>query len=111
MQLRCWADYGLQHDGGRSGAADACFQVFPALAHRFIHPLSRQELEISCLVYIYHLISGAMRAVAAVGAGEERLMQVLRMMNVLLDRHPQSRRRGLSFKTLSIIPVWPQVES
>ena len=36
-------------------------------------------------------------------------MQVLRMMNVLLDKHPQSRRRGLSFNTLSIIPVWPQV--
>ena len=38
-------------------------------------------------------------------------MQVLRMMNLLLDKHPQSRRRGLSFNTLTIIPVWPQVAS
>ena len=35
-------------------------------------------------------------------------MQVLRQMNQLLDRHPQSRRRGLTFNALSIIPVWPQ---
>lgn len=45
----------------------------------------------------------------AVGAGEERLMQVLRAMNRLLDRHPQSRRRHLAWNTPSIIPVWPQV--
>ena len=38
-------------------------------------------------------------------------MQVLRHMNQLLDRHPQSRRRGLTFNALTIVPVWPQVDS
>ena len=51
------------------------------------------------------------RGVRAVGAGEERLMQVLRHMNQLLDRHPQSRRRGLTFNALTIVPVWPQARA
>lgn len=36
-------------------------------------------------------------------------MQVLRMLNRLLDRHPEARRRDLAWNTPSIIPVWPQV--
>ena len=47
-------------------------------------------------------------AVAA-GASDERMMQLLRLLNRLLDKHPESRRRHLSFHTPAIVPVWMQV--
>lgn len=46
---------------------------------------------------------------AAAGASDERMMQLLRLLNRLLDKHPESRRRHLSFHTPAIVPVWMQV--
>jgi hypothetical protein len=43
------------------------------------------------------------------GLAEERLMQLLRLMNRLLDKHPDSRRRLLAWHTPVMIPVWQQV--
>lgn len=43
------------------------------------------------------------------GLGEERMMQLLRCLNKLLDRAPESRRRLLNWHTPIIVPVWPQV--
>lgn len=43
------------------------------------------------------------------GAADERMMQLLRNMNRLLDKHPQSRRRHLAWHTPIIVPVYPQV--
>ncbi|KAK9855808.1 hypothetical protein WJX84_006870 [Apatococcus fuscideae] len=43
------------------------------------------------------------------GASDERMMQLLRQMNRLLDRFPEARRRCLAFHTPIIVPVWPQV--
>lgn len=36
-------------------------------------------------------------------------MQLLRVFNRLLDKHPQSRKRFLLWHTPFILPVWPQV--
>ena len=36
-------------------------------------------------------------------------MQLLRMMNRLLDKNPESRRRQLAWHTPTVVPVWPQV--
>ena len=36
-------------------------------------------------------------------------MQLLRMMNKLLDRHPESRQRMLAWSAPTVVPVWPQV--
>lgn len=43
------------------------------------------------------------------GANDERMAHLMRAMNRLLDRHPQSRRRHLAWHTPAIVPVWPQV--
>ena len=43
------------------------------------------------------------------GSGDERMMQLLRNMNRLLEQHPQSRRRHLAWHTPIIVPVYPQV--
>lgn len=40
---------------------------------------------------------------------EERVLQLLRMVNRLLERHPQSRRRALRYHTPQIIPVWQSI--
>lgn len=45
------------------------------------------------------------------GAADERMMQLLRNMNRLLDKHPQSRRRHLAWHTPIIVPVYPQVRA
>lgn len=45
----------------------------------------------------------------AAGASDERMMQLLRLLNRLLDKHPESRRRHLNFYTPAIVPVWMQV--
>jgi hypothetical protein len=37
------------------------------------------------------------------------MMQLMRNMNRLLDKHPQSRRRHLAWHTPIIVPVYPQV--
>lgn len=42
------------------------------------------------------------------GSADERMMQLLRNMNRLLELHPQSRRRHLAFHTPIIVPVYPQ---
>lgn len=42
------------------------------------------------------------------GATDERIMQLLRQLNLLLDKQPQTRRRLLSWHTPVIIPIWPQ---
>ena len=47
---------------------------------------------------------------AAAGASDERMMQLLRLLNRLLDKHPESRRRHLTFHTPAIVPVWMQVQ-
>ena len=44
----------------------------------------------------------------AAGPSDERMMQLLRQLNRLLDKHPESRRRHLSFHTPAIVPVWTQ---
>ena len=36
------------------------------------------------------------------------MMQLMRMMNRLLDKAPETRRRHLSFHTPVIVPIWPQ---
>jgi transformation/transcription domain-associated protein len=41
--------------------------------------------------------------------GEERVMQLLRAFNGMLDAHAETRRRGLFFVAPAVIPVWPQV--
>lgn len=43
------------------------------------------------------------------GANDERMAHLMRAMNRLLDKHPQSRRRHLAWHTPIIVPVWPQV--
>jgi transformation/transcription domain-associated protein len=40
---------------------------------------------------------------------DERMVQLFRVLNRLLDKHKESRRRHLAFNTPIIIPVWPQV--
>lgn len=39
------------------------------------------------------------------------MMQLMRMMNRLLDKAPETRRRHLSFHTPVIVPIWPQARS
>lgn len=41
---------------------------------------------------------------------DERVVQLMRHLNRLLDKHKQSRRRHLQFHTPVVVPVWPQVE-
>ena len=41
--------------------------------------------------------------------GEERMLQLLRSLNASLAHHTETRRRGLSYYTPSVVPVWPQV--
>ena len=43
------------------------------------------------------------------GASDERMMQLMRAMNRLLDKHPESRRRNLAWHTPVIVPIFPQV--
>ena len=43
------------------------------------------------------------------GLADDRMMQLLRLLNQLLERHPESRRRLLAWHTPIIVPVWPQV--
>ncbi|CAM6100600.1 unnamed protein product [Calypogeia fissa] len=40
---------------------------------------------------------------------DERMVQLFRVLNRLLEKHKESRRRLLAFNTPIIIPVWPQV--
>jgi hypothetical protein len=44
----------------------------------------------------------------AAGPSDERMMQLLRQLNRLLDKYPESRRRHLNFHTPAIVPVWTQ---
>lgn len=46
---------------------------------------------------------------SATGTSDERIMQLLRMFNRLLHRHPESRKRQLAFHTPAIVTIWPQV--
>ena len=41
--------------------------------------------------------------------GEERMLQLLRTLNQTLLHHVETRRRGLSYYTPAVVPVWPQV--
>lgn len=43
------------------------------------------------------------------GQADERMMQLLRLLNRPLERSPESRRRNLAWYTPIIVPVWPQV--
>ena len=43
------------------------------------------------------------------GSGDERMVQLMRMLNRLMMKHPESRSRRLSWHTPTIVPVWPQV--
>lgn len=45
------------------------------------------------------------------GSGDERMVQLMRMLNRLMMKHPESRSRRLSWHTPTIVPVWPQVRS
>ncbi|KAG6555625.1 hypothetical protein Mapa_002860 [Marchantia paleacea] len=40
---------------------------------------------------------------------DERMVQLFRVLNRLLEKHKESRHRHLAFNTPIIIPVWPQV--
>jgi transformation/transcription domain-associated protein len=40
---------------------------------------------------------------------DERVVQLMRHLNRLLEKHKQSRRRHLLFHTPVVVPVWPQV--
>jgi len=46
---------------------------------------------------------------SSTATSDERVLQLLRMYNQLLDRHPESRRRHLKFHTPAIVTIWPQV--
>jgi hypothetical protein len=61
---------------------------------------------------VFHgaLRCGALGAAGVAGANDERMAHLMRAMNRLLDRHPQSRRRHLAWHTPAIVPVWPQVQ-
>jgi hypothetical protein len=41
------------------------------------------------------------------GHADERLLQLMRLANALLDRQPDSRKRGLAWHAPAIVPVWP----
>lgn len=43
------------------------------------------------------------------GQADERMMQLLRLLNRPLERSPETRRRNLAWYTPIIVPVWPQV--
>jgi hypothetical protein len=43
------------------------------------------------------------------GHADERLLQLMRLANALLERAPDARRRGLAWHTPAIVPVWPQL--
>ncbi|GFR40173.1 hypothetical protein Agub_g730, partial [Astrephomene gubernaculifera] len=45
----------------------------------------------------------------AQGTTDERIIQLLRLSNRLLDAHPQSRQRALAWHTPVMVPVWVQV--
>ena len=45
------------------------------------------------------------------GSGDERMVQLMRMLNRLMMKHPESRSRRLSWHTPTIVPVWPQVST
>ena len=45
----------------------------------------------------------------AQGMADERMMQLLRLFNRQLERHPRARQRLLSWHTPVIMPVFPQV--
>jgi hypothetical protein len=45
------------------------------------------------------------------GQADERMMQLLRLLNRPLERSPESRRRNLAWYTPIIVPVWPQVRA
>lgn len=81
-----------------------------------LHAQMRSELHISCLSGndTYDKLSLALScqlcvAAGIAGANDERMANLMRAMNRLLDKHPQSRRRHLSWHTPAIVPVWPQV--
>ena len=39
------------------------------------------------------------------------MVQLMRMLNRLMMKHPESRSRRLSWHTPTIVPVWPQVRA
>lgn len=45
----------------------------------------------------------------AQGTTDERILQLLRLGNRLLDAHPHSRQRALAWHAPVIVPVWVQV--
>ena len=44
------------------------------------------------------------------GSAEERMMQLLRLVNGLLEKHPESRSRKLAAHAPIIVPVYSQVK-
>jgi len=45
------------------------------------------------------------------GSAEERMMQLLRLINGLLEKHPESHSRKLAAHAPIIVPVYSQVPS
>lgn len=43
------------------------------------------------------------------GPVDERMMQLLRLMNRLLDKSVEARRRALAWDAPVVVPVWPQI--
>lgn len=43
------------------------------------------------------------------GPVDERMMQLLRLCNRLLDKSVEARRRGLAWNAPVLVPVWPQI--
>ena len=72
---------------------------------------SWKSLLIALVSCAFHeaLRCGACDLAGVAGANDERVAHLMRAMNRLLDRHPQSRRRHLAWHTPAIVPVWPQV--
>lgn len=45
----------------------------------------------------------------AQGTTDERVVQLMRLLNRLMEAHPQARSRLMAFHTPLVVPVWPQV--
>ena len=43
------------------------------------------------------------------GTTDERVVQLMRLLNKLLEAHPPCRSKGLAWHTPLVVPVWPQV--
>ena len=99
--------------------------VTPNLALRvilcLIQPLSVQVVRRHCSSYrrlgfigtdgqiCHFIVQTGQHWHGSTGSAEERMMQLLRLVNGLLEKHPQSRTRRLAAHAPIIVPVYSQV--